>query len=132
MKTLSEITKCLSPTCDFSPFFSIWPLKTNFHSSFKRLIHFTQHSKMCASQKCQIGKKQLHQFKPIFNPIIWFAIFCNILFHSLLTLPRKIYYVCTIDWGAQVSMEIIKILGAILDLPAKQHCPFSLFGPFSW
>ena len=29
-------------------------------------------------------------------------------------------------------LKKIKILGAILELPAKQHCQFSPFGPFSW
>jgi hypothetical protein len=30
-------------------------------------------------------------------------------------------------------IEKIKIVGAILELPAKkQHCQFSPFGPFSW
>ena len=30
-----------------------------------------------------------------------------------------------------MAIEKIKILGAILELPAKQHCQFSPFGPFS-
>ena len=28
-----------------------------------------------------------------------------------------------------MSIEKIKILGAVLELPAKQHCQFSPFGP---
>ena len=28
-----------------------------------------------------------------------------------------------------MAIEKIKILGAVLDLPAKQHCQFSPFGP---
>ena len=28
-----------------------------------------------------------------------------------------------------MAIEIIKILGAVLELPAKQHCQFSPFGP---
>ena len=86
----------------FSPFFSKLPLKTNFNSSFMRLIHFTQHSKMCASQQMPNWPKTfasiLHNemisflylyeensicdYKPIFNPINWFAIFSSILFYS--------------------------------------------------
>jgi hypothetical protein len=31
-----------------------------------------------------------------------------------------------------MAIEKIKILGAVLELPAKQHCQFSPFGPFSW
>jgi hypothetical protein len=31
---------------------------------------------------------------------------------------------------AHVTIEKIKILGAVLELPAKQHCQFSPFGPF--
>ena len=29
-----------------------------------------------------------------------------------------------------MAIEKIKILGAVLELPAKQHCQFSPFGPF--
>ena len=29
-----------------------------------------------------------------------------------------------------MAIETIKILGAVLELPAKQHCQFSPFGPF--
>ena len=29
-----------------------------------------------------------------------------------------------------MAIEKIKILGAILELPTKQHCQFSPFGPF--
>jgi hypothetical protein len=28
-----------------------------------------------------------------------------------------------------MAIDKIKILGAVLELPAKQHCQFSLFGP---
>jgi hypothetical protein len=28
------------------------------------------------------------------------------------------------------AIEIIKILVPVLEIPAKQHCQFSLFGPF--
>ena len=28
-----------------------------------------------------------------------------------------------------MAVEIIQILGAVLELPAKQHCQFSPFGP---
>ena len=31
-----------------------------------------------------------------------------------------------------MAIEKIKILGVVLELPAKQHCQFSPFGPFSW
>jgi hypothetical protein len=31
---------------------------------------------------------------------------------------------------APMAVEKIKILGAVLELPAKQHCQFSSFGPF--
>ena len=31
-----------------------------------------------------------------------------------------------------MAIEKIKILGAVLELPAKQHCQFSPFGPFSF
>jgi hypothetical protein len=31
----------------------------------------------------------------------------------------------------QWQLKKIKILGAVLELPAKQHCQFSLFSPFS-
>ena len=47
-------------------------------------------------------------------------------------------------WGAYIAMnfssneglapmaiEKINILGAVLELPAKQHCQFNPFGPFS-
>ena len=60
------------------------------------------------------------------------------------TLPKN-DLLCHLNWGAQVLMEIssnvqsvtmaiekIKILGDVLELPAKQHCQFSPFGPFSW
>ena len=30
-----------------------------------------------------------------------------------------------------MAIEKIKILGAVLELPAKQHCQFSPFGPTS-
>ena len=30
---------------------------------------------------------------------------------------------------ARMAVEKIKILGAVLELPAKQHCQFSPFGP---
>ena len=30
-----------------------------------------------------------------------------------------------------MASEKIKIVGAVLELPAKQHCQFSPFGPFS-
>ena len=30
------------------------------------------------------------------------------------------------------QLKKIKILGAVLELPAKQHCQFSPFGPFLW
>ena len=30
-----------------------------------------------------------------------------------------------------MAIEKIKILGAILELPAKQHCQYSPFGPYS-
>jgi hypothetical protein len=36
------------------------------------------------------------------------------------------------EYSASMAIEKIKILGAVLELPAKQHCQFSLFGPFSW
>ena len=73
---------------------------------------FTSHStvKCVHHNKCQIGQKQLRQFKqlynemipflylyeensigdykPIFNPIIWFAIFCNILLYLSHKLPH--------------------------------------------
>ena len=67
-------------------------------------------------------------------------------FHRLLsfTLPKN-DLLSHLNWGAHVIMEIssnvqsapmviekIKILGAVLELPAKQHCQFSPFGPFSW
>ena len=29
-----------------------------------------------------------------------------------------------------MAIEKIKIMGAVLELPAKQHCQFSPFGPF--
>ena len=29
-----------------------------------------------------------------------------------------------------MAIEKIKILGAVMELPAKQHCQFSPFGPF--
>ena len=29
-----------------------------------------------------------------------------------------------------MAIEKIKILGAVFELPAKQHCQFSPFGPF--
>ena len=29
-----------------------------------------------------------------------------------------------------MAIEKIKILGAVLELPAKQHCQFIQFGPF--
>ena len=32
-------------------------------------------------------------------------------------------------YSAPMGIEKIKILGAILELPAKQHCQFSQFGP---
>ena len=63
---------------------------------------------------------------------------------SQLTLPRK-NALGPINSGAYVSMKIssneesapmvieqIKILRAVLELPAKQHCQFSPFGSFSW
>ena len=31
-----------------------------------------------------------------------------------------------------MTVEKIKILVAVLELAAKQHCQFSPFGPFSW
>ena len=31
--------------------------------------------------------------------------------------------------SAPMAIEKIKILGAVLELPAKQHCQFSPFGP---
>ena len=31
--------------------------------------------------------------------------------------------------SASMAIEKIKILGAVLELPAKQHCQFSPFGP---
>jgi len=31
---------------------------------------------------------------------------------------------------APMAIEKIKILGAVLELPAKLHCQFSPFGPF--
>ena len=34
--------------------------------------------------------------------------------------------------SAPMAIEKIKILEAILELPAKQHCQFSPFGPFLW
>ena len=55
------------------------------------------------------------------------------------------YYICQIFGGLgsnefQNKMTVwhpwqlkkIKILGAVLELPAKQHCRFSPFDPFSW
>jgi hypothetical protein len=33
---------------------------------------------------------------------------------------------------APMAVEKIKILGAILELPAKQHCQFSPFCRISW
>ena len=30
------------------------------------------------------------------------------------------------------QLKKINIVGAVLELPAKQHCQFSPFGPFSW
>ena len=33
------------------------------------------------------------------------------------------------EGSAPMAIEKIKILGAILELPAKLHCPFSPFGP---
>ena len=33
---------------------------------------------------------------------------------------------------APIAIEQIKILGAVLELPAKQHCRFSPFCPISW
>ena len=64
------------------------------------------------------------------------------------TLPGKIL-LCPINWGTQLTMEIssnelsapmaiekIKLLGAVLELPAKQHCQFRLFtakmGQMGW
>jgi hypothetical protein len=32
--------------------------------------------------------------------------------------------------SAPMAIEKIKIVGAVLELPAKQHCQFSPFGPF--
>jgi hypothetical protein len=29
-----------------------------------------------------------------------------------------------------MAIEKIKIVGAVLEMPAKQHCQFSPFGPF--
>ena len=31
-----------------------------------------------------------------------------------------------------MAIEEIKILGAVLELPAKQHCQFSAFGSLLW
>jgi hypothetical protein len=36
------------------------------------------------------------------------------------------------ELSAPMAIEKIKILGAVLELPAEQHCQFSPFGPFSW
>ena len=33
---------------------------------------------------------------------------------------------------APIAVEKIKIFGAVLELPAKQHCQFNPFGPFLW
>ena len=33
---------------------------------------------------------------------------------------------------APMAIEKLKILGAILELPAIHHCQFRPFGPFSW
>ena len=32
-------------------------------------------------------------------------------------------------YSAPMAIEKIKILGALLELPAKQHCRFGQFGP---
>jgi len=34
------------------------------------------------------------------------------------------------EW-APVAIEKMKIVGAVLELPAEQYCQFSPFGPFS-
>ena len=33
------------------------------------------------------------------------------------------------EYSAPMAIEKIKILGALLELPAKQHCRFGQFGP---
>jgi hypothetical protein len=33
------------------------------------------------------------------------------------------------EYSASMAIEKMKILGAILELPAKQHCQFGQFGP---
>ena len=35
-------------------------------------------------------------------------------------------------YSAPRTIEKMKILAAVLELPTKQHCQFSPFGPLSW
>ena len=58
--------------------------------------------------------------------------------------PPMIDLLCMKNWGTQWTIEIsyneklapkaiekIKIMGTVFELPAKEHCQFSPFGPFS-
>ena len=58
--------------------------------------------------------------------------------------PLRIDLLCMENWGTHCTIEIssnecsapmaikkIKLVGAALELLAKQHCQFSPFGPFS-
>ena len=53
--------------------------------------------------------------------------------HSLakFIMYNKLGLISSIEISAPMAIEKIKILGAVLELPAKKHCQFSPFGPFS-